>query len=223
MSTWTRNGSVIGDDVRLGMHSIIGQEPMMTAANRRLIDKNLSCVRIGDRSVINSLVCIYMDVHMGEDCCVGNHASIREGARIGKRCVIGAHVDIQYNVEIGDDVRLLNQVQITGNSKIGDGTFIGPGVQTANDPFLFKFAPEDYQDRGQIGVTIGKFVQIGVGAIILPGVTIEDYAKIAAGSLVTRDVEAGSFMIGSPARPRVEPPWPTQDGDCAAATFAMPR
>ena len=49
---------------------------------------------------------------------------------------------------------------------------------------------------------IGSDVWIGGGAIILPGVTIGDGAVIGAGSVVTRDVEAGITVAGNPARPR---------------------
>jgi maltose O-acetyltransferase len=51
-------------------------------------------------------------------------------------------------------------------------------------------------------VRIGSDVWIGGGAIILPGVTVGDGAVIGAGSVVTRDVEAGQTVTGNPARPR---------------------
>lgn len=222
MDSWVHEYAVIGENVRLTVGCVIGLTPSGTAANRRKISKNLSCVRLGDRVSINPFTCIYLDVHIGEDCLIGNHANIREGCRIGARCVIGAHVDLQYNVKLGNDVRILNQTQITGESSIGDGTFIGPGVQTANDPYLFHEDLDDYKDRGQVGVTIGKKVFIGVGAILLPGVKIGDGARIAAGALVAHDVPAGATMIGSPAKQRVEPPWPVHDGLCGAIVAANP-
>ena len=51
-------------------------------------------------------------------------------------------------------------------------------------------------------VSIGRNVWIGGGAIILPGVSIEDGALIGAGSVVTRDVPAGATAFGNPARVR---------------------
>jgi maltose O-acetyltransferase len=51
-------------------------------------------------------------------------------------------------------------------------------------------------------VRIGCDVWIGGGAIILPGVTIGDGAVVGAGSVVTRDVDAGVTVAGNPARPR---------------------
>lgn len=47
---------------------------------------------------------------------------------------------------------------------------------------------------------IGDFVEIGSNVVILGGITIGDYAKIGAGSIVVRDVPAGSVVVGNPAR-----------------------
>ena len=185
-----------GSDCHYGEFSLFGIKPMANAANRRPVPGGEPLpVVIGDRTIIGTHCSIYRDVVLGEDCRVGDHAGIREGTRIGARCVIGCMADIQYNVTIGDDVRILNQTQIAGGSIIGNGTFIGPGVQTANDPHVAKFDLAEYQDRGQVGVTIGERVFIGVGAILLPGVTIGDGATIAAGAVVTRDVPAGARIV----------------------------
>ena len=41
---------------------------------------------------------------------------------------------------------------------------------------------------------------VGARAVILPGVTIGDGAIVGAGSVVTRDIEAGMVAAGNPAR-----------------------
>lgn len=55
-----------------------------------------------------------------------------------------------------------------------------------------------YTKIGQ--VHIGNHVFIGANAMILPGVTIGDYAVIGAGSIVTRDVPAKTVVAGVPAK-----------------------
>jgi UDP-2-acetamido-3-amino-2,3-dideoxy-glucuronate N-acetyltransferase len=193
-----------GVDTWLGDFTVIGLRPMTTAANRRLVDQGPpKPVKIGDRSIIGAHCTLYRDIVIGDDTRVADHVVIREGVRIGARCVIGVMVDLQYNVTIADDVRILNQTQIAGGSTIGRGTFIGPGVQTANDPHVAKFDLDDYRNRGQVGVTIGEKVFIGVGAILLPGVKIGDGARIAAGAVVTKDVPAGAAVYGMPATRRM--------------------
>ena len=49
-------------------------------------------------------------------------------------------------------------------------------------------------------VTIGKHTFVGVGAFIMPGVSIGEQCIIAAGALVTKDVEPCSMVAGVPAR-----------------------
>lgn len=49
-------------------------------------------------------------------------------------------------------------------------------------------------------VVIGNNVWIGLGATILPGVTIGDNSVIVAGSVVTRDIPANVIAFGSPCK-----------------------
>ena len=49
-------------------------------------------------------------------------------------------------------------------------------------------------------VRIGSRVFVGARSLILPGVTIGDNAIVGAGSIVTRDVAAGTVVAGNPAR-----------------------
>lgn len=219
--TWTVNGKrlAIGHEVAhsvdphwdgdslVGPHAVIGIQPVATKANRRQV-RPARAGRVGAGCVIGAHAVIYAGVMLGRDCRVGDHAVIRENVVTGDRCVIGCMVDIQYGATIGDDVRILNEAQIAGGMVIGDGTFIGPGVQTANDPHVARHDLSDYQDRGQVAPTIGRKVFVGVGAVILPGVSIGDGAVIAAGAVVTRDVAPGEKVAGLPARAVVVPPAP---------------
>jgi len=185
------------EDCHVGACALVGVQPMANAANRRAV-RECGPGRIGARTIIGLHCTIYAGVFIGQDCRFGDYASVREDCRIGSRCVIGTHVDIQYGALIGDDVRILNGTQIAGGSVIGNGTFIGPGVQTANHRHV-DLANYDNPPEGRCAPIIGERVMIGVGAILLPGVTIGDGAVIAAGSLVTKDVPAGQRWRGAPA------------------------
>jgi maltose O-acetyltransferase len=135
------------------------------------------------------------------------HRLLRERlAGVGNGVVVRPpfHCDYGYNIRLGPGVFLnfncviLDVVAVT----IGAGTQIGPAVQIyAADH------PRDASERRaglEFGrpIHIGRNVWIGGGAIILPGVRIEDNAVIGAGSVVTRDVPAGAVALGNPARIR---------------------
>ena len=49
-------------------------------------------------------------------------------------------------------------------------------------------------------ITIGSCVWIATGAMVLPGVAIGDGAVVAAGAVVTKDVEPWTVVGGNPAR-----------------------
>lgn len=173
--------------------------PRTTAANRRVVATDLSLAVIGRGSVIGAFCAIYRGVEIGEDCRVGDHATIREGCRIGQRCIIGTNVDVQYGCQIGDDVRLMNGAHLTGGTIIGNGSFISAGVMTANHRHV-DLQAYDVPSQGYSAPVIGRGVMVGLAAIILPGVTIGDFAVIAAGAVVTKSVGKYETVAGIPAR-----------------------
>lgn len=132
---------------------------------------------------------------------------------IGKDNKIWNFVNI-YNCTIGDDNVISSFVEM-GKSKIGShnkieaGVFIPPGVTIGNFCFIgpkVSFANDKYpkvadnQWSWTVGeVKIGDYVSIGIGSIILPGVTIGEHSFIAAGSLVASDIPPHSFAMGRPA------------------------
>lgn len=107
-------------------------------------------------------------------------------------------VTIHSHVWIGDKVVIPSGVKIQAFAFIpngvilGTGVFIGPHVCFTND----KNPPHgDWKQT-----VVGTNVAIGAGSVILPGVTIGEYAVIGAGSVVTKDVPAGETWFGNPAK-----------------------
>ena len=83
---------------------------------------------------------------------------------------------------------------------IGDNTMISAGVRfTTHDASASFYLPDASDLFGRI--TIGNHCFLGMGAIILPGVTLADDCIVAAGSVVTKSfTEAGAVIAGNPAR-----------------------
>ncbi len=88
----------------------------------------------------------------------------------------------------------------SGTLEIGDRVGIGSGSiiileSSPGNSRLQKIFPSDKR-----GIKIGADVWIGAGVIILPGVTIGEYAVIASGSVVNKDVESYTLVGGVPAK-----------------------
>ena len=66
--------------------------------------------------------------------------------------------------------------------------------------FINSKSKERLGKRVRKKVTIGNDVWIGAQAIILPGVTVADHAVVAAGALVTKDVNSWEVVGGNPAK-----------------------
>jgi acetyltransferase-like isoleucine patch superfamily enzyme len=128
------------------------------------------------------------------------------GAKIGKNVVIypGVWIAPGRNLVIGDNVDLAYGVIITtsGGVMIGDRTLIGYRTQILSSNHIIPDRNEQVFKSGhdKRPVVIGNDVWIGANTIILPGKVIGDGAVIAAGSVVTKNIEPYSIVGGNPAR-----------------------
>jgi len=127
------------------------------------------------------------------------------GATIGNRVVIypGVWIDNGRNLVVGDDVDLALDVIVTtkGGVEIGDRTLVGYRTQILSVNHKIPNREEKIFYSGHVSkkVVIGSDVWIGANCIILPGVTIEEGAVVAAGAVVTKNVKPYSIVAGVPA------------------------
>lgn len=129
----------------------------------------------------------YIAESCGPDVIVKQHAYIGSGTglRLGARAQVGHNSRIGQYVTIGDDV------------------VMGPDVVIMANAHAFDDLDKPINQQGALPIrpiVIGRDVWIGTRAIILPGVTIGDQAIIAAGAVVTKDVEPRAIVGGNPAR-----------------------
>lgn len=105
---------------------------------------------------------------------------------MGKNVKLGKHVFINHGLT----------VMARGGVEIEDEVMIGPDVSilTANHDLY------DHQVLLVKKITIKRNAWIGARAIILPGVTIGENAIVAAGAVVTKDVESNVIVGGNPAK-----------------------
>ena len=106
---------------------------------------------------------------------------------------IGTGTEIGHNVVIGNDTRIGAMCFIPEGVTIEENVFIAPKVTFSND----KYPPSKREHWGEI--LVKKNASLGMGSIILPGVTIGEGALVGAGSVVTKDVPRNEKWFGSPA------------------------
>ena len=102
-----------------------------------------------------------------------------------KSLFVGIHVDIDHlypqHVSIGKNVTIAAGTRITAH--------------TTPPAIMRSMIAKEIKD-----VVIGNNVFIGVDAIILPGVLIDDWVVVGAGAVVTKNISSYSIVAGNPAQ-----------------------
>lgn len=148
------------------------------------------------KPLIHRLASVAATAHIGDGTRVWQFAVILRGAQIGEDCNICAHTFIESDVRVGDRVTVKCGVQLWDGTRIEDDVFIGPNATFTNDPW--PRSRDHLAEYRHIVVKAGA--SIGANATILPGITIGEDAMVGAGAVVTKDVRAGTIVVGSPAR-----------------------
>jgi acetyltransferase-like isoleucine patch superfamily enzyme len=126
------------------------------------------------------------------------------GCEIGDESRIGAFVEIQKGARVGQRVKISSHSFICEGVTIEDEVFIGHGVTFINDRYPRATTASGLLQTGADWVCLPTVVEwgasIGSNATILCGVRIGARAIVGAGSVVTRDVAAGTVVAGNPAK-----------------------
>jgi acetyltransferase-like isoleucine patch superfamily enzyme len=147
--------------------------------------RQLANVAFGDNVVVSPFTNLY-GCTIGDGTRIGPFVEIQREAKIGANCKVQSHTFVCTGVTIEDDV------------------FIGHGVTFVNDKF-----PRATNDAGELQgeadwklleTVVERGATVGSGATILGGVRIGSGATVGAGAVVTRDVAAGTTVVGNPAR-----------------------
>ena len=147
--------------------------------------------------------------------------SFGHGVRVG----LGVHVLHPQTFEIGDAVFIGNQTFLQGRhdgrAVIGAHTWVGPqsyfdcrdmelgeyvgwgpgakvlGSEHTGDPVDVPIIQTDLVIKP---VRVGKWADVGVNAVLLPGITVGEAAIVGAGAVVTQDVPDYAIVAGVPAK-----------------------
>ena len=109
------------------------------------------------------------------------------------------YTDFGKNITIGRDVFINSgcHFQDQGGITIGDGSLIGHNVVLAT--INHDLSPLKNRENHYAPIVIEDHVWIGSNATILPGVTVGRWSVVAAGAVVSKDVEAFTIVGGVPA------------------------
>ena len=131
------------------------------------------------------------NLHVGR----GVYLWAKNSISIGDNFYIGRYSFIESDAIIGDNVIIANFVSLIGkydhhHQQIGVPTRLASQIRD-----------KDYDWKGlNHKIIIEDDVWLGVGSIILSGVTIGTGSIVAAGSVVTKDIESYSIYAGNPAK-----------------------
>lgn len=176
---------------------------------------------ISKESVIGEGTVIYPNVHLEGECCIGKNCKILPGtflvnvkisdnctiissritdSVVGEKTEIGPNAHLRAHCIIGNSCRIGNFVEMKntqfgdfskcahlsylGDAVVGQNVNIGCGVVTAN-----------YDGKNKHQTIIGSNSFIGSGAKLIAPIKIEEDCLIAAGSIITKDVEKGDMAI----------------------------
>ena len=162
-------GTFIHGATTIASHAIIGPDTTLVDCEVR----ESAHIR---RSEVNLAV-------IGEGASVGPFSYIRPGTELGQSGKIGAFVEAK-NAVIGHASKVPH-LSYVGDVTIGDDSNIGAGTIVAN-----------YDGVTKHHTDVGKGVRVGSQNVLVAPVTVGDGAYTAAGTVVRKNVPAGSLSMG---------------------------
>lgn len=147
---------------------------------------------IGDDSLIRSHSVFYESSSFGPGLTTGHHVTVREKTVAGTSFQIGTRSEIQGDCCVGDFVRFQSNVFVGKMTTIGNFVWILPYVVLTNDPT----PPSNVL----MGCTIEDYASIAAASVVLSGVTVGHHSLVAAQACVTKNVPPNTVVAGVPAR-----------------------
>ncbi|MDX2852647.1 bifunctional UDP-N-acetylglucosamine diphosphorylase/glucosamine-1-phosphate N-acetyltransferase GlmU [Actinacidiphila glaucinigra] len=135
---------------------------------------------VGPGATVSNTVAV--EAEIGEAATVGPYAYLRPGTRLGPKSKAGTYVEMK-NATVGEGTKVPH-LSYVGDATIGEYTNIGAASVFVN-----------YDGQAKHHTTIGSHCRTGSDNMFVAPVTVGDGAYTAAGSVITKDVPAGSLAV----------------------------
>ncbi len=146
---------------------------------------------------IKVLFSVVIDSKVASDSKIGPYAHLRGSANLGEGCRVGNFVEIKKS-KIGNKTNIAHLSYI-GDATLGNQVNVGAGTITAN-----------YDGVNKHPTVIGDRTKTGSNSVFVAPVTIGEDVTIAAGSVITHDVEDNALAIAR-GRQKVIQDWSTKN------------
>jgi len=134
---------------------------------------------------------------IGDGSRVWHWVHVSGGAKIGSGCSLGQNVFVGNRVVIGNNVKIQNNVSVYDGVEIEDDVFCGPSMVFTNvyNPRSAVSRKDEYRNT-----LVRRGATLGANCTIVCGITIGEFAFIAAGAVVNKDVKPYALMVGVSAK-----------------------
>ncbi|MFZ4745255.1 MAG: acyltransferase [Limnohabitans sp.] len=134
---------------------------------------------------------------IGDGSRVWHWVHISGGAQIGRDCSFGQNVFVGNRVVIGNNCKIQNNVSVYDNVTLEDDVFCGPSMVFTNvyNPRSAVSRKDEYRNT-----LVKRGVTLGANCTVVCGTTLGEYAFVAAGAVINRNVKPYALMAGVPAK-----------------------
>jgi UDP-2-acetamido-3-amino-2,3-dideoxy-glucuronate N-acetyltransferase len=147
-------------------------------------------------SFVHETAIVHPSTTLGKGTKIWHHCHVMGNTTIGDNVSLGQNGFVASRVTIGNGTRIQNNVSLYEGVELGEDVFVGPSAVFTNVRFprAFVSRKDEYEHT-----KVSRGATIGANSTIVCGVKIGEYAFVAAGAVVTKEVPPHVLVEGVPA------------------------